>query len=268
MDRIIVVTGAASGMGLATSNLLKERGDKVISVDVKGDVDIYADLSVKEGREESVKKIHEVAPGYVDGIITWAGMGNGRFIQTLAVNFFGQVALIEGVHDLLMKSRAPRVVVTSSRSSLFEPNCPQIIRLCLAGKEEEAIELGNSIIKNCKEGNDERQMYISSKAASTLWMRRMAIRPEWGGSNILMNGIAPGLIETPMTKPTLTPDSPYFQWVTSEHPQAVNAPDHLIQAEEMAQLACFLLSEEQKLLIGQMIYADYGTECIVRGEIL
>jgi NAD(P)-dependent dehydrogenase (short-subunit alcohol dehydrogenase family) len=34
MDRTILVTGAASGMGKATADLLRQNGDKVIAVDI------------------------------------------------------------------------------------------------------------------------------------------------------------------------------------------------------------------------------------------
>lgn len=39
-----VVTGAASGIGAATAELIRERGHKVISVDLR-DADVVADLS-------------------------------------------------------------------------------------------------------------------------------------------------------------------------------------------------------------------------------
>lgn len=42
--RTYVVTGAASGIGAATAELIRERGHKVIGVDLR-DADVTADLS-------------------------------------------------------------------------------------------------------------------------------------------------------------------------------------------------------------------------------
>ena len=44
MARVIVVTGAGSGIGKATADLLKQRGETVIGVDLKG-ADLEVDLS-------------------------------------------------------------------------------------------------------------------------------------------------------------------------------------------------------------------------------
>ena len=49
MSRTYVVTGAASGIGKATRELLLERGHTVIGVDIR-DADVTVDLSTAEGR--------------------------------------------------------------------------------------------------------------------------------------------------------------------------------------------------------------------------
>ena len=48
MTRTYVITGAASGIGAATYQILKEAGNKVIGVDIH-DSDIDADLSTSVG---------------------------------------------------------------------------------------------------------------------------------------------------------------------------------------------------------------------------
>ena len=50
MSRLYVVTGAASGIGAATCVLLRERGEKVIGVDIHN-TDINVDLSTVQGRK-------------------------------------------------------------------------------------------------------------------------------------------------------------------------------------------------------------------------
>ncbi len=48
-----VVTGAASGIGAATTALLREQGHRVITVDQR-DADVVADLATPEGRAAAV----------------------------------------------------------------------------------------------------------------------------------------------------------------------------------------------------------------------
>ena len=53
MTRTTVITGAASGIGKATADLLIERGERVIGVDVH-DADVIADLGTPDGRTAMV----------------------------------------------------------------------------------------------------------------------------------------------------------------------------------------------------------------------
>ena len=67
MARTIVVTGSASGIGAATTRLLRERGDRVIGVDLAG-ADIDADLATPEGRDAMVAAVTEASGGTVDAV--------------------------------------------------------------------------------------------------------------------------------------------------------------------------------------------------------
>jgi NAD(P)-dependent dehydrogenase (short-subunit alcohol dehydrogenase family) len=104
--------------------------------------------------------------------------------------------------------------------------------------------------------------YIATKTALARWMRKNAVSADWGGRGIAMNAIAPGLIETPMTRGTL--DDPVLRGrLIDMHPQV---QDVLSQPPEIAALAVYLLSEPAGLLVGQCIWADRGTEAISRGD--
>ncbi len=72
MKRTYVVTGAASGIGQATAALLRNRGHRVIGVDVRS-VDVVADLSTPEGRQEAIDGILCEAGRRLDAVIANAG---------------------------------------------------------------------------------------------------------------------------------------------------------------------------------------------------
>ena len=68
MARTYVITGSASGIGAETTRLLRERGEKVIGIDLK-DAEVEADLSTPEGRTDAANKAIELADGGIDAVI-------------------------------------------------------------------------------------------------------------------------------------------------------------------------------------------------------
>src|SRR5436190_21982373 len=108
MTRTYVVTGAASGIGRATSELLVERGHRVIGVDLH-DTDVNVDLATAEGRADLVTRVTDLSDGSIDAIIANAGLAK-PVAAVVAINFFGAVATLTGLRPLLAASPAPRAV--------------------------------------------------------------------------------------------------------------------------------------------------------------
>ncbi|MCL2317106.1 MAG: SDR family NAD(P)-dependent oxidoreductase, partial [Actinomycetia bacterium] len=84
MSRISVVTGAASGIGKATAELLRSRGERVIGVDLH-DADITADLSTQAGLDAMVAAVTSTSDGRIDAIYAIAGLAIDKAI-TVKVN--------------------------------------------------------------------------------------------------------------------------------------------------------------------------------------
>ena len=104
--------------------------------------------------------------------------------------------------------------------------------------------------------------YMTSKRALSLWLRRSAVSADWGGAGILLNGIAPGVVETPMSAP-LFDDPEMVRLMALSNPMAVHG---FAKADEMAELIAFLLGFEGHYLLGQIIFNDGGTDAIMRPE--
>ena len=98
MARTHLITGAASGIGLATRTLLEGRGDRVIGVDLH-DADIVADLGTAEGRAALVTEATRISGGRIDAIHAVAGLAH-PVAATVAINFFGTVATLDGLRPL------------------------------------------------------------------------------------------------------------------------------------------------------------------------
>ena len=73
MVAVYVITGATTGIGLATRQSLQQQGHTVFNIDYK-DGDYTADLSKPEGRQGTVEAVCSRFPDGIDGLICDAGV--------------------------------------------------------------------------------------------------------------------------------------------------------------------------------------------------
>lgn len=250
MGRTIVVTGAASGIGVATVTRLETAGHRVIGVDLKG-AEINVDLGTAQGRADMAEAVAKISPDGIDGVLAGAGISSAeKPRETIAINYFGAVATLENLRPLLAKSSRPRAVAICSTAAML-PGNDTVVERCLAGDEPGALAAMETAPTSS---------YPTSKQALARWVRRTAIAPEWAGAGILLNGIGPGVVETPMTNPMLQmPDM--VKLIGQSNPIAVQGYS---KPAEIAELIDFLLGMENHYLCGQIIYIDGGTDAILR----
>ena len=96
----------------------------------------------------------------------------------------------------------------------------------------------------------------------TRWIRRTAPRVDWAGAGILLNGVSPGLVVTPMTSPMLATEEGR-KILAQAVPRAVPNPADPV---DLALLLAFLASADNRYLVGQVPYCDGGTDVIMRGD--
>jgi len=248
MARTIVITGAASGIGKATAELCRKAGDTVIGVDLAG-TDVAADLSKVEGRAAMIAEVHRMAPGGIDGLLAGAGISRPEAI-TVAVNYYGAIATLEGLRPLLAKSASPRAVAICSTAAILQGN-DDVVAACLAGNEPAALA-------SCAAAPT--SAYLDSKKALSLWLRSAAVRPEWAGAGISLNGIGPGVVLSPMTAP-LFEDPVMVAVVEQSNPIVTKA---YAQPEEIAEVLRFLLTVQTPYLLGQILFVDGGSDALLR----
>ena len=256
-NRTYIITGAGSGVGQATAELLRERGANVIGVDLKGS-DIEGDLSTHEGRIAAADAALDAAGGSVDAVIACAGI-SAPIPLTVSVNYFGVTEFLDLLAPALAKSASPRAAVVSSMASL-QPNSPELVDAMLAGDENAAVAIGAAL---AGKGPEHGYLnYPSSKRALSRWVRRASITPQYAGAGIPLNAVAPGTVVTAMTAKLLaTPEG--RKLVDSSVPMPLNGHS---DAVVIARLLAWLTSEENTHTTGQTIYIDGGADATLRGD--
>lgn len=256
MTRTYIVTGAGSGIGKTTADILRERGNKVIGVDLKNS-DVEGDLSTPAGRIAAADAALQAAGGAVDAVIACAGIAAPKAI-TAQVNYFGMTEFLERLQPALAKSDAPRAALISSLSSL-QPAAAPLVDALLEDDEEKAVAEAEKL-----EGDPmtENLIYASSKRAISRWVRRESVTEKWAGAGIPLNAVGPGTVVTPMTAELLsTPEGSAL--VDAVVPMPLNGHQG---PETVANLLIWLTSVENSHCAGQTIYCDGGADAVLRGE--
>ncbi len=225
--RSALVTGAGSGIGLATARRLAADGARVFTTDLKGDVDRHADVTTP-GINAALIEAAVAKHGGLDILVPCAGISSfhpleghddAYFDQVMAVNVTAVFRLIRDAVPALKRSPYGRIVTIGSTMARF--------------------------------GDAGLVAYGASKHA-VLGMTR-SIACEFGPFGITANCLQPGAIDTPMTAPAFA-EMPEFKtyW---ENKAALG---RLGTAADIADVIGFLASDDARFMSGQGFFVDGG----------
>jgi NAD(P)-dependent dehydrogenase (short-subunit alcohol dehydrogenase family) len=254
------VTGARSGMGRAVADRLASAGHRVITVD-QADADVVADLSTADGRRSAAAAVLEKCGGTLDGAVMAAGIGPvpGREMppRILQVNHFGVVDLLDAWRPALAASGSSKVVVIASNSPTVTPVVPnKAVKALLSGDGDRAARALNRF-----GGRAPVFAYAASKLAVSRWVRRHGVMPEWAGSGIRLNAIAPGAVLTPLLEAQLA--DPKQAELVKNFPIPVG---HYGDAGEIADWVLFMLGPAANSLCGSIVFVDGGSDAWFRAD--
>jgi len=233
-----VVTGSASGIGLATANMLREAGVTVFGLDVSrgglpAEIEWFScDVTSGATIEEAFEAIEAITSS-VDIVVNCAGIGAIGSIETATDEEWVRVYDTNVVGTARISSRAMPLLRKSSSAA--------IVNVC-------------SIAATV--GLPDRAVYSASKGAVLSLTRAMAA--DAIADNIRVNCVNPGTADTPWVARLLeqAPDP-------EAERQALNARQpigRLVSATEVAAAICFLASPQQGSTTGTSLAVDGGMD--------
>ncbi len=251
--KCVAITGSASGIGAATCRRLEKAGTRIVGVDL-GNADIIADLADPEEREGAISAIIDKSRGELDGVVLCAGLGpvSAPPKVIVGVNYFGAIELLDGLKDELSKKENTAAVCICSNSATTVPGIPDdVVAAMLEGKHDEALSLATDM--------DGSYAYAASKLALSRALRRRA--PAWAEAGVRLNGIAPGAVQTPLLQAGL--DDSMIGPAIREFPIPMGG---FGEPEQIAASIAFLLGPDSSFCCGSILFADGGTDALVRPD--
>lgn len=241
-DKVAIVTGGSSGIGLTLAQTLMQAGAKVAIVNRKreagesaaarlqeegGEARAFpADVSKKDEVEAMAEAVEEKL-GPVDILVNSAGINIRKkavefdldeWQQILAINLTGTFLACQAVGRQMIRRRAGRIVNISSVASAI--------------------------------GLVDRAPYCASKGGVSQLTKVLAI--EWATYGVTVNAIGPGFMRTPLISELM--NDPNFQNTV----RTLVPMQRIGEKQDLQGILLVLCSKAGAYITGQTIYVDGG----------
>ena len=242
-NKIAVITGASSGIGKATRQVLMEKGAVVYNLDLFNDDSndafyINCDVSNYDSVKDAVKNIF-IKHNRIDLLFANAGLHKVGNIEETSIDDFEKILSVnlKGVFYVL-KEILP-IMKANGKGNIV-----------LMGSDQSIIGKGKSSV------------YGLTKGAIGQLTKSTAI--DYADYNIRVNCICPGTIDTPLLATAIEGFTSITNLSSADILHSLEAAQpikRIAKPAEIANVVRFLLSDESSFITGSLISADGGYTC-------
>jgi 3-oxoacyl-[acyl-carrier protein] reductase len=241
-DRIALITGAARGVGRAIALALADAGADVAVNDLQAGTELDAVVRevVQRGRQAQPVVANVAVPEDVE-----------RMVATVLAHF-GRIDIL--VNNAGIMTEIPFLELTIEQWDQVVDVDLRGVFLCTHAVLPHMVERRRGVVINIssqlgQKGAPALAHYCAAKGGVLALTRALA--REFGPYGIRVNAVAPGPLDTEMTRPYATP-----AWLANKMAQSVLA--RLGKPEEIAPTVVFLASDAAALYTGQTLYPNGG----------
>jgi 3-hydroxybutyrate dehydrogenase len=240
-----LVTGAASGIGLAVARELTAHGAKLTITDLPGGrltavasdigaTPIAADLS---DRGETVRLAREAAP--VDILVNNAGLQHVRPVEAFEDEWWDRL--------LAVMLTAPFVLIRELLPGMYERGWGRIINVASV----------HGLV-----ASPYKSAYISAKHGVIGLTKTVALEAAERAPGVSVHAVAPSYVRTPLVEKQIA-DQARVHGISEDEVigrilLAQNAVKRLIEPEEVARAVTFLCGDEGPMMTGSVLTMDAG----------
>jgi 3-oxoacyl-[acyl-carrier protein] reductase len=244
--RVAIVTGAGRGIGAAEAIKLAQEGANVAVLDLSAEAGQDTVMAIRDVGQKAIAVACDVS----------SSKQVGAAFEEVA-NHFGRIDILVNNAGLLRDNLLfkmseddwDKVIDVHLKGSFL---CSQAVQQYMVEQEYGKIVMTSSIVAL---GNKGQVNYSAAKAGLQAMARTLAL--ELGRFNINVNAVAPGWIETEMTK-----EAAERVGITMEDMKerfAKNIPLRRFgRPEDVANVVAFLVSDEASYISGETIYVAGG----------
>jgi NAD(P)-dependent dehydrogenase (short-subunit alcohol dehydrogenase family) len=238
--RRILVTGAASGIGLATATLFRTEGAAVAMLDrdvaalgeagVDGAATFVCDVADENQVRNAVARAAATLGG-LDGVVNSAGIDLMRPFERMTSAEWARILAVDLTGPMLVCHAALPAMKQAGRGTIVNIASGAALRPL-----------------------EQRTAYCTAKAGLVMFGKTLAV--DLAADHIRVNAICPGIIDTPLFRSS---------WEGAADPQAELARilDRYVirrpgEPEEIAHAALYLTSDESSFVTGAALAVDGG----------
>jgi NAD(P)-dependent dehydrogenase (short-subunit alcohol dehydrogenase family) len=242
--KVVLVTGAASGIGRAVALAFGRAGASVVVADVSVDGGhATAAMIVEQGGKALFVQCNVTRPNEVEALVDKAISYYGRL--DCAVNNAGIAEEHQPLADA-DEAQFDRIMGVNVKG----------VWLCMRQQLRQMTQQGNGVIVNVSSvaglvGSPTHAIYSASKHAVVGLTKTAAV--EYARSGIRVNSLCPGAVKTPMLARELERENATEKKIKASHPIG-----RFAEVGEIANAALWLCSEQASFVNGHQLVVDGG----------